>query len=347
MPYDAILNAEIGVGDPAKQSIWQKIKDNQDFFNGLIGQFNTLDVANGSMEADADADDVPDNWTWTAHPGGSKSIVTGIEGEFAFQSTAPSGGTNGGGTLDSDFFPVPQYSNGGWRWLSWMMKPSAALGIKVTIRAYTDAKVFISERDVFDATDAPTDWLRYFAGLGPLALPNTTRFIVIRLEGGTVGPGVAGNVQFDAVTMNLGAPTDWHDRTGWSGSPFTTTSGTYAEVGQMIFSSGSSDRIGGGECEIMVRGVVEMLSADGNIGGFARVDVASAVSNEMMTVIEDQATSNPTNTRTYHYSLLYVPDYEGTVDLSFKAHNDDSTTTITLIQTADDVYGNVIVDANP
>lgn len=348
MPYDPILNAEIESGDPITQNLMQKFKNNEDYLNGLIGQFNTLDIVNNSFEQDSDADDTPDNWTWTAHPGGSKNIVSGMEGTNAFEFTAPSGASNGGGTLDSDYYPVPEYTNGGGvRYLSWLMKCSVAtIGVKVTIRAYNGAKTWQSDYDIYSASSGnPTGWTRMLAILRGQSLPSDTRYIRIRLEGGTIGPGVAGTVEFDGVTMKPAVPVGWKSANAWTGSPHTTTSSSFAQVGQTSFDMPANTLIGG-EGQIKIEGYVGIQVADPNIGAFARVtDGGSNNSNEIRQYVLIPSDAGSTNVQLFHFTLIMDASYAATYTLDIEAKNDDSTTTVTLVDPGLDDTGSLIVNA--
>ena len=334
MAFNPILDAEIEVGDPITQDLMQKIKDNQSYFNGLVGQFNTLDLVNGSFEEDSDADDTPDNWTWTAHPGGSKAVNNGgSHGAKYFSITAPSGGTNGGGYLDSDYYPMSDAARGAT--LSWYLNSNAAtIGIKVTVRAYTFAKAFISEYDIFASTSgAPSFWTRYFAHLGVNSLPATTRFIRIRLEAGTIGPGVAGTVDFDGVSMREPMPATWRITSNWSATPVTTTSNAYSTLTTTGFTPAHTNNRIGGECTFVVSGYLRLKCADQNEIGYARVTHtgSSANSNEMWSAQNAYGSADVTE-QIWHWTLEVDCDYSASYTMNLQAKNSDNIVTITLTE---------------
>lgn len=335
MVYNPILNTEIQVGDPITQSLMQKIKDNDDFFNGMLGQFNTLDIVNGSFEQDSDSDGTPDNWTWTAHPGGSKSIIAGIEGTNQFRVTVPTGVTNGGGTLDSDYYPVPQFTADSYRVLSWILMCSmTTVGVKVTIRAYNGSKTYISSYDIFSATSGlPNSWQRYWAVLRSGSLPSNCRYIRVRLESGTIGPGVAATVDWDSVTLKTALPPCWLYPITYSTSPATTTSSTYSTLATFTIGGGPDYPVIGGEASLLVEGYIQLKVADPNIGAFAQVTHtgSSTTSNEIR-AYKLQPAGTGDSEQIWHFAVRVAATYAQTYTLNVQAKNDDNTTTVTITQ---------------
>lgn len=109
MAFSSIPQADIGPGSPLTQSLFQKIKDNDDY---LKAQADTLafssSIPNGSLETDSDVDGVPDNWTRNLFNGGSGALsasdfVFGTRA-YKFSRIADAGGnTYGGGSLTSEY----------------------------------------------------------------------------------------------------------------------------------------------------------------------------------------------------------------------------------------------------
>ena len=101
MAFSSINNTEIEVGDFGTQSLFQKIKDNDDYLYGQIGGLDSDQaVYNGSLEIDVDSDDVPDGWTVNLFSGGSKDLVgtASGHGQKQLEFTHPGGAGNGAGS---------------------------------------------------------------------------------------------------------------------------------------------------------------------------------------------------------------------------------------------------------
>jgi len=238
MAFSAILNSEIEVGDPITQSLMQKIKDNDDFLNSTIGTLGTFDVLNGSFEIDADSDTVPDSWTKALHPGGSGAIAAVSQhGTNAFKFVVPSGASNGGGTLTSDYIPYGRldYYDTVWLGVNFWVEGGNAVGVAVKILAYNAALSLVNTATVYTATSGyPTSHDRiYLWQLTATELPSTGVFFRVQLEGGTIGPGVTGNVYFDHCTVRPRVPWNWDESVTFTEQ--TTTSATYASVATLTF----------------------------------------------------------------------------------------------------------------
>lgn len=201
MAYDAVLDGEIQVGDPASQELFGKIKGNLDFLFGQIG--SAIQIPNGDFETDSDADGQPDNWTIATHPGGTVQLVTEganvpLEGANSLEFIHPGGASNGGGTAESDFIPVfgGQVLN-----ISFILKSTAA-GTKVNVTAKywdKDEVTISSDSVVYTSTSNPTSAKLFTV---PDTAPSTAKFVTIELEGGATDTDVAGTVTFDRIRID-------------------------------------------------------------------------------------------------------------------------------------------------
>jgi len=231
MPYQAFTAGETDPDKPGLGSWGEQVMDNLDYFNGLLGGFDGQDVYNGSFEIDADADNIPDGWTVSLHPGGSATVdATGEHGKNQFKFTAPSGATNGGGTLISDYIPIGRADRFESIWLALQLwATNTGIGATVKVLAYNAAKALQATTTVFSSTTLPTsaDRILMFR-LSSTALPSTVRYMRVQLEGGTVGPGIAGSVYFDAVTIRPRVPFNWDESATFTEQ--TTTSATFVQV---------------------------------------------------------------------------------------------------------------------
>ncbi|MBI5343971.1 MAG: hypothetical protein HZB83_01300 [Deltaproteobacteria bacterium] len=214
MSYNAITTTEIQTGKPSKQSLWQKVKDNFEYF--FSSTSGASGIRNGSFEIDSDSDGIPDNWTRYLYPGGSAGFETTnpLHGAKGYYFTHPGGASNGGGYLESDYAEVSELET---LFLRWILK-SSVIGIKniVTIRYYDKAKVYLSSIDLYNAVANVTSAKKYYAEFTP---PASARYIRVRLIGGYTDTNVAGTVWFDDVEF---------------GEASTTDSGTQACMGTVV-----------------------------------------------------------------------------------------------------------------
>ena len=200
MTYNALLSSEIEVGDFVTEDLFAKIKANEDYFNSLIGTFDTYEVNNGSFEIDADSDGIPDTWTRNLYSGGSGAIITaptGGHGAKSYQFTQPSGASQGGGDLVSDYIPV--YRNTAIPVGFQCSTSNGTVVARVQIICYDAAKA-VTGSTINIWTSSGTESLDKFRVA--YFIPNTgTHFIRIKLIGGEVGPNTSATVVFDGVTM--------------------------------------------------------------------------------------------------------------------------------------------------
>lgn len=115
MAYTSIASSEIEVGQPVDQELLQKVKDNFDFFNAEFLNRDSMNaVVNGSFENASS--NTPENWTVTLYTGGAATYQDAttdvMHGKGALSFTHPGGAGNGGGYVQSDYFPVSTYING-------------------------------------------------------------------------------------------------------------------------------------------------------------------------------------------------------------------------------------------
>jgi len=114
MAYTSIASSEIEVGQPVDQELWQKVKDNFDFFNAEFLNRDSMNaVVNGSFENASS--NTPENWTVTLYTGGAATYQDAttdvMHGKGALSFTHPGGAGNGGGYVQSDYFPISTYPN--------------------------------------------------------------------------------------------------------------------------------------------------------------------------------------------------------------------------------------------
>jgi len=200
--FTSIPTADIQVDEPLRQEVMQYIKDNFDIlYNSINGV--TLEVQNGSFEFDGDGDGVPEGWTFTPYPGGSGMISTtdSAHGANCFKMVHPGGSGNGGGYLESGYYPISEIE---FKLVEVALKTSAA-GIKVIvqIRYFSSTKTDLSsDQDLYTSTANPTSWSDISR---LLIVPSTARFFKMRLIGGYTDTNVAGSVSFDNIRLSRGA----------------------------------------------------------------------------------------------------------------------------------------------
>jgi hypothetical protein len=227
MTYNPLLSTEIEVGDFAVQELWDKIKQNFDHFNGLIGGLEALDVYNGSFEIDADGDGIPDGWTVNLYAGGSMSLINSslsLHGGKTVKFTHPGGAGNGGGYITSDYVPV----NARGMLLGIDLNFTVVMHRKVELLRYDYAKALLG-------TDTPYD-LSTGTINGRLVLPvnvgSTTRFIKIRIHAGLTDVEATGDAYLDNVSFNP-LRASCFDGAGTI-SEQSTTSASFVDVGSPI-----------------------------------------------------------------------------------------------------------------
>jgi len=169
---------------------------------------NLADFLNGSFESSADGI-TPDNWSFTPFTNGAGAIDTSTseDGTNSFKITAPGGGGNGGGYLDS-------YISGGsvgalipWSpdsdfWVSWAYKASVAtMSNKVEVRWWDSSKLYISSSTLWSASSGqPSSWTPNAGNVLAASIPSNARYASIRFTGGQTGSD-AGSVWYDEVKV--------------------------------------------------------------------------------------------------------------------------------------------------
>ncbi len=208
MPYIAVNDSEIQSGEPISQSLMQKIKDNFDDHEariagggGGVSAGTVGEVLNGSLEADGDADGVPDNFLVNFYPGGTGGFDTAeyVHGTRSWRFDLHGGANTGGGYLETDyifanrFFFKPV-------WLAY--KAGATSGtprVQVIARCFNKTKAYIGEVIVWNTVTHLSDWS--LTVIRNINIPFIdTEYVKLRIVGGAVDPsGVVGSVWFDAV----------------------------------------------------------------------------------------------------------------------------------------------------
>jgi hypothetical protein len=196
--------AEIAAGKAVigPSGFGQKTVDSLQELNSKISGGMLL-PPNGSFEIDSNEDGIPDNWTRSLYPGGSSAFETTApaHGAQAYKFVHPGGAGNGGGYLESNYIGIAEQYAYMLYWILW----ASAAGMKniVTVRYYDKAQSYISDEDLYNSTSNPTSATGFGALFQP---PATARYIKIRLIGGYTDTDVAGDIFFDAVTLEeLGA----------------------------------------------------------------------------------------------------------------------------------------------
>jgi hypothetical protein len=170
-------------------------------------------IANGSFEADTDADGVPDGWTFTPYPGGSVDVdrynadtnptPDTRHGAAALRMVSPGGAGNGGGYAETaDFFEVGE---GQALDVAFALKSTAAgAHLKVELLWYGANQGLASTTTLYDeqATN-PAAWTDVLAKTG---VPTGTRFAKLRLYGGVDDNPTAATARFDHVTVQAVQP---------------------------------------------------------------------------------------------------------------------------------------------
>lgn len=200
MAFTTIPTSWIAVGKTLKQSLFQYIKDNFDAHETSLSQLTSDIIPNGSLE-NADGSSLPVSWTRTLYTGGSGAYDTSdfCHGTKSYKFTRPSGASNGGGELVSDyiFCSFLKYISFyfGYR------ADAASMKVGCYIRFYDASKVFISEWTAWETTSCDLGWtLVKITDVAPLA---NARYYKIKLVGGAVDAtyNAAGSIWFDMVDM--------------------------------------------------------------------------------------------------------------------------------------------------
>lgn len=237
MAFSSILAGEIQVGDPITAALMTKIKDNDDFLNGLIGGLDYYDVYNGSFDIDADADGIPDGWTVNLLTGGSTALVssnTKGHGKNTFQATDPGGNGNGGAELISPFIAVTDLRQYFINWVQDVSSGATGMHIKMELEIYLHDKTSAGSNVVLydNQTDNPATPRLMIAGWNP-GVGQNTRFIRIKFTLGDTDKNQAGTAEISGVSLATSMPQIFSQITSTFTSR-TTSNGTYVNLGSPI-----------------------------------------------------------------------------------------------------------------
>ena len=210
MPYSAILNENIQVGDPITQSLMQKIKDNFDFIYGVVGAGGdgTGGIQNPSFDVDSDSDGDPDNWTLADYAAGSHALdaTNALHGAYALKFVHPGGAGNGGGYADSSFMECSELRP---FVVNFLHKCSqSGVKVQVVVRYFTEALVDLSaDETIYSTTTNPTTATSIATSAA--TPPATAQYCKIRFIGGATDtdPGSSTNIWFDGVSLDTGGYT--------------------------------------------------------------------------------------------------------------------------------------------
>ena len=200
MAFVTLDLANLAAGKPVDEDLMEQVKDNEDFLYGSIGAAGLTGILpNGSFEIDSDSDNIPDNWTFTAYPGGTGTITQAADahGANAFSMVHPGGAGNGGGYLESDYSECSEYIAETLHFVVW---DTASAKNIVEIRYYTDAKVYISTDTAYSSTTTGTTPTPVVYDYTP---PATARFIKVRLIGGYTDTDSAGTTYYGFVAKDI------------------------------------------------------------------------------------------------------------------------------------------------
>lgn len=202
MSYQAISKNEVAVGKPVGVTLFNKIRDNFEYFNSQIGSAGGGGaIPNGSFEVDSDKDGKPDNWAWSGYNGGNLDLVS-VEGGAGWRSvriTHPGGNGNGGGILESDYLPCAAGDIRSFSLLHWVT--ADGLHNKVEVHFFGANKSPLSggyEQILFDTVNSPQTPERLIL---PFVPPAGAHYFKILLYGGMPGDAQGGEVYFDDVCL--------------------------------------------------------------------------------------------------------------------------------------------------
>jgi hypothetical protein len=219
MAFDNITTAELAVGKPITNELLEKFKNRDDFLNAQVGTLAGISISNPSFEVDSDGDGQPDNWTITFFTGGTGVIdtATAVHGAVSYKFTHPGGAGNGGGFMDSDFFPVS--TNYGYS-LEYEQNVKGGAVPGGNILFYDKNQSLLGSIPIPFSTQIFTTGIfrPYIAGFLP-ALSNTVVTAVssavyakVRFIGGSTNHTTAGTVNFDNIVVtpiNISSPGDF------------------------------------------------------------------------------------------------------------------------------------------
>jgi hypothetical protein len=324
MPYVALLDAEIQSGEPISQSLVQKIKENFDDHEARIaggGGGGSVsgggDVLNGSLEADADADGVPDNFLVSYYPGGTGGFDTAdyVHGTKSWRFDLNGGANTGGGYLETDYIFVNRFYCKPI-WLAYKAESTSGIPrVQVIARCFDRNKAYLGEVTIWDTVTHLSGW--NLAVIHNITLSFIeTEYVKYRLVGGAVdAAGVVGSVWFDAIGIegyrmqvtvpeSINQPDVAVSMGGWSaaGSVFNINipAGKFQWLVVPVRAIGTLQWVGESEASYPTR---------------IRCYIDSAYS----TVVE-----SPTNQWVTGNCLLYIGGMAGAKQLRFQASGADS-----------------------
>jgi|GEM_PF-1485160 len=210
MPYVALLDAEIQSGEPISQSLVQKIKDNFDDHEarisgggggggGVAGGIG--EILNGSLEADGDADGVPDNFLVSYYPGGTGGFDTAdyVHGTKSWRFDLNGGANTGGGYLETDYiFANRLYFKPVW--LAYKVASTSGIPrVQVIARCFDKNHAYLGDVTLWNTVSHIPGWsLVVIHNINGTF--NETEYMKLRIVGGSVdATGVVGSVWFDAI----------------------------------------------------------------------------------------------------------------------------------------------------
>ena len=153
MAFNPINERDILPGRPSSSiDLWDKVKNNFDYLHGYQGSGTSGDnlIINPSFEIDADNNLLPDSWhIHTIFPGGKIELVPNpndntrpLEGKRSLKISTTGGAGNGGGIIESDYFPV-MYTN----YYTFDINNNSMFD-KATIVCYDENGVYLGEYDL-------------------------------------------------------------------------------------------------------------------------------------------------------------------------------------------------------
>jgi hypothetical protein len=203
MAWTPLTIIEMTKYKPVTVSLMTKIKDCLEYLYGKIGTIE-LNVPNNSFEIDSNDDDIPDQWTVYAYPGGIYGFETGspAHGAQSYKFVHPGGSGNGGGYLFSDYLECTSVKAYALSFILWAT--AAAMKLIVEVHYYDKNKVQLSSPDdkdeIYNSTSNPTTATYFVYSVLP---PAGARYMKIKLIGGYTDTDVAGTAYFDAVNMGI------------------------------------------------------------------------------------------------------------------------------------------------
>lgn len=198
MAYITIPDADIQVGRPLKQSIFQKIKDNFDSIQGNVATaIESAMVQNGSFEIDSNEDGIPDGWTKTLYSGGAGAFYTldpghGAKG-YHFTNVT---GAGGGYISTNEYIPCTEFRPLSYRML---MKNSGAGVYSIgELWWYSASKSFVTSTQIFAHNASLPTWTEFAIGVVP---PANARYFRLYLFGAH-SIGTTGTTYYDMISVN-------------------------------------------------------------------------------------------------------------------------------------------------